>query len=193
MATKPIKIVLSGAPSSGKSSSMEALMKLHGERVALVPESAVVLLAGGFPAPSHNDIEQIRAFQRAIIAVQENLEIVIERRHPQATHFVLDRAKLDGAGFWPPGAEDYYRQFGVDPIKELAKYDHVLFLELPTAESFGGVSEKRFHDYNQSLESERRLRQVWSAHPRFQTVPAQATLEAKVAMVVGLVQKLMAK
>lgn len=184
---KPLKIVLTGAPSSGKSSSLNALAKIYGSRLALVPESAVVLLSGGFPAPSHDDIEQIRAFQRAIITLQENLEIVVERRSPAAEFFVLDRAKLDGAGFWPPGPDDYCRQFSVDAAKELAKYDHVLFLELPTAESFGGVNQKRFHDFEQSLESERRLRQVWSRHPSFTTIPAKATLDEKVADVVSAI------
>jgi predicted ATPase len=188
--TKAKKIVLTGAPSSGKSSSMAELTRLYGGRVALIPESAVVLLSGGFPAPAHDDLEQIRGFQRAIITVQENLELIIERRHPAAALFILDRAKLDGAGFWPPGPEDYFRQFAVDPAKEFLKYDHVLFLELPALESFGGVNQRRFHNYEQSLESERRLRQVWSRHPGFVTIPAKETLESKVGDVVQFVRDL---
>lgn len=189
--SRPMKIVLTGAPSSGKSSVLAELQKLSLPNLVLVPESAVVLLAGGFPAPSHDDLEQIAAFQKTIIHVQDNLEVVCSRKHPLATHMVLDRAKLDGAGFWPPGPEDYLKRFQVNKDEELAKYDVVLFLELPTKELFGGTNLARFHNFEQSLESERRLEQVWSAHPGFQKVSAKKDFAEKVSDIVSIIRGLM--
>lgn len=188
---RPIKIVLTGAPSSGKSSILAELQKLSLPNVALVPESAVVLLAGGFPAPSHGDLEQIAIFQRTILHVQENLEDICYRKNPQATHMVLDRAKLDGAGFWPPGPEDYLKNFPVNKEQEYANYDVVLFLDLPPKEFFGGIHQARFHDYEQSLESGRRLEQVWSGHPHFKKISAKSDFADKVSDVIAIVKSYM--
>ncbi len=187
---KMTKIVLTGAPSSGKSSALEAIAVLNLEYVSLVPESAVVLLKGGFPAPAHEDLEQIRAFQKSILTVQENLEDICARKNPGATHMILDRAKLDGAAFWPPGIEDYLGNFPVRIDEELSKYDHVLFLELPKKEHFGGVHQSRFHNYEQSLESERRLEKVWGAHPSFIRIEAHQDFNKKIQAIMDTLKRL---
>lgn len=193
MNQKPLKIVLTGAPSSGKSSTMRELQRVFGGQVALVPESAVVLLSGGFPAPQHVDVEQIRAFQKAILQVQAGLEQIIPRQNPLAKVYIFDRGSLDGAGFWPLGAEDFLKQFGLTRQNEFAKFDHVLFMELPSPEAFGGVNQLRFHDYQQSKQSEDQLRETWGSHPGFKEIKAQATLEEKTSLVVGLVRSLLNK
>ncbi|QDK43860.1 hypothetical protein DOM22_01120 [Bdellovibrio sp. ZAP7] len=105
---------------------------------------------------------------------------------------ILDRSKLDGAVFWPPGIDDYLQNFPVRIDEELAKYDHVLFLELPTKEHFGGVHQARFHNFEQSLESERRLERVWGQHPRFVKVPAQIDFDKKIELILNFVKKLIA-
>jgi predicted ATPase len=184
------KIVLTGAPSSGKSSALIEIEKLSSSKIALVPESAVVLLKGGFPAPAHDDLEQIRAFQTSILTVQENLESICARKNPQASVMVLDRAKLDGAAFWPPGIEDYLKNFPVNLQEELGKYDHVLFLELPKQEHFGGVHQARFHNFEQSLESERRLEKVWGQHPNFTRIPAEENFDKKIEAVLKEIKRI---
>lgn len=186
---KKTKIVLTGAPSSGKSTTLQALQKHFGDKVVLVPESAVVLLSGGFPAPSHNDNEQIRAFQKAILSVQENLEDIFSRKS-SAPVMILDRAKLDGAGFWPPGPEDYFKNFNVDYQHELNSYEHVLFMELPKPEHFGGLAQTRFHNYEQSLQSEKALEQVWGKHKSFTKILAQADLNKKIDNVIQVIEQL---
>ncbi|UYL10351.1 ATP-binding protein [Bdellovibrio sp. SKB1291214] len=184
------KIVLTGAPSSGKSSALAAIEALNLPHLALVPESAVVLLKGGFPAPAHDDLEQVRFFQNSILTVQENLELICTRRNPKATHMILDRAKLDGAAFWPPGIEDYLKNFPVKVDEELAKYDHVLFLEMPKKEFFGGVHQSRFHNFEQSLESQRRLEIVWGGHPSFTRIDAHADFSIKIQSIMDTLKKL---
>lgn len=188
---KVIKIVLTGAPSSGKSSTLEALKKQYASSFVLVPESAVILLSGGFPAPDHSDLEQIRAFQKAIIPVQENLEMMFERKYPDAYCMVFDRAKLDGAAFWPLGPEDYLKTFNIDKAKELKSYDYVVFMDLPSQEHFGGVHQERFHNYEQSAKCGKVLEEVWSVHPSFVKIPAYDNFNKKVEHAVDVITQLL--
>lgn len=185
------KIVLTGAPSSGKSSVMKELSRLYKDKILLVPESAVVLLSGGFPAPSHEDLEQIRAFQNAIVAVQKGLEFILPRQHSSASFAIFDRGILDGAGFWPPGPKEYLKQFQIDRDSEYKKFTNVIFLELPKPEMFGGTNDHRFHNYEQSLASERQLESVWKEHPHFTKISAKETLEEKISSVVSVIQEIM--
>lgn len=181
------KIVLTGAPSSGKSTVLEELSRLD-ESVILVPEAARMLLAGGYPVPDLKDLEQVKAFQRAIIPVHECLELAFERVNPNSKLMVLDRAIIDGAGFWPKGADDYFRTFGVDYQKNLDRYDHVIFMELPEEKFFGGVIKERFHNYSQSLESARKLESVWSKHKSLHRVRAEVDFNKKKDAVIQLIK-----
>lgn len=183
---RKIKIVLTGAPSSGKSTTLLELQKHFGEQVVVVPESAVVLLSGGFPAPAHEDLEQIRAFQNAILSVQENLESIFSQKS-DASVMIMDRAKLDGAAFWPPGPDDYIKNFDIDLQGELSAYDHVLFLEIPKKEYFGGLQKTRFHNYDQSVASGKVLEQVWSQHPHFVKIPAHPDFNVKLQNVIQVI------
>ncbi|MEK2689633.1 ATP/GTP-binding protein [Bdellovibrio sp. GT3] len=187
------RIVLTGAPSSGKSSVMNELKSIYGNQVALIPESAVVLLSGGFPPPQHTELAEIRAFQNAIVEVQRGLEFILPHQNPEAKFMVFDRGTLDGAGFWPPGPEDYLKQFAIDKSAEYRKFTDVLFLELPTPEMFGGVNDKRFHNYQQSLHSEQQLEKAWSGHPGFQKISATPTLQEKIDLVAATIKKIISR
>ena len=184
------KIVITGAPSSGKSTTMQLIRQQMSDKIIVVPESAAVLLSGGFPAPSHDDIEQIRAFQLAIIQTHISLEEIFSKQNPTINWMLLDRTIVDGAGFWPDGADAYFKEFKVDPEKEFARYDFVLFFELPDKKAFGGLNDLRFHNYEQSLESEKRLREVWSKHPRFIEIKATEIFEDKIQVAVGIINEI---
>lgn len=190
MNSKIQKIMITGAPSSGKSSTLMQVNHVFGSKVAIVPESAVVLLSGGFPPPAFDDMEQNSAFQRAIIQVQKGLEIVFANQHPNTPWMILDRGLLDGAGFWPKGPEDYLKEFNIDPETEFARYDFVLFFELPHKQAFGGINALRFHNYEQSLESEKRLLQVWSDHPRFIEIKATENFDDKIQAAISIIKEL---
>ncbi|MES2217520.1 MAG: AAA family ATPase [Pseudomonadota bacterium] len=184
------KIVFTGAPSTGKSTTMSTLAPILGNNGIIVPESAVVLLSGGFPAPEHNDMAQIRAFQQAVIPVQMGLEIVFAKQNPSANLMIFDRGILDGASFWPPGPEDYFAEFKVDVPKEYAKYNYVLFFELPREEFFGGINRLRFHNYAQCLESEKKLKKIWGKHPHFIEIKATEDFNEKIQNAISIVQEI---
>lgn len=186
------KIIITGAPSSGKSTALIRLSHILGSEVVIIPESAVVLLSGGLPAPEHTDIEQIRAFQQAILQVQRSLEIIFAKQNPKAKFMIFDRGTLDGAGFWPASPEDFFVEFKLDVAKEFAQYQHVLFFELPNEQAFGGINRLRFHNYQQCLESEKKLRQVWGKHPHFIEIKATEVFEDKLQTVIALIIKIIA-
>lgn len=187
---KKQQIIITGAPSSGKSSTLIQLARVLSDEVIIIPESAVVLLAGGFPSPSHEDIEQIRAFQKAIIQVQIGLELIFSKQNPDANWMVLDRGIIDGAGFWPEGPDAFFEEFNLNQDKALARYDFVLFFELPKKEAFGGINHVRFHNYEQSLESEKNLKKVWGKHPHFIEIRATEIFEDKIASAIAVIKKI---
>jgi predicted ABC-type ATPase len=184
------QIVITGAPSSGKSTTMIRLSSVLGDQAVMVPESAVILLSGGFPAPEHDDLEQIRAFQKAIIQTQSSIEIVFTLQNPNASLMIFDRGGLDGAGFWPLGPNDFLTEFKIDVAKEYAQYDYVLFFELPDRKAFGGINPLRFHDYEQSLESEKKLKTLWENHPHYIEIKATENFEDKIQMAIAVIEKI---
>jgi hypothetical protein len=184
------KIVITGAPSSGKSTTIARISEILGSKATIVPEGAFVLLSGGFPAPEHHDMQQIESFQKAIIQVQTGLEIIFDKKNPDAQLMIFDRGILDGAGFWPPGPQDYYDKFKIDVAKEYAKYDYVFFFGFPSEKFFGGLNSLRFHNYEQCLASEKMLKQIWHKHPNFIEVKATENFEDKIQTAISTIQKI---
>ncbi len=183
--------MITGAPSSGKSTTMTELARVFGSQIVTVPESALVLLSGGFPAPAHNDMDQIRAFQKAILQVQVSIEEVISKQYPTTNTMIFDRGALDGAGFWPMGPEAFLAEFDIDVEKEFAHYQFVLFFELPPRTAFGGTSSFRFHDYEQSLESEKQLKKIWGRHPHFIEIKATEIFDNKIKAATTVVKTIL--
>jgi hypothetical protein len=183
------KIVFTGAPSSGKSSVLEAL-KQKFPKFAFVPETAAVLLGGGYPAPEIGNISQQRVFQRTIIQLQKDLEEMIALKLPNAPFMILDRALLDGVAYWPKGPSDYLQEFKIDASEEIGKYDHVIYFAIAPESQFGGMHEKRFHNYEQSREIGKKQHEVWKPHPSFLEIPAYEKFGDKVDHALRAVSKI---
>src|SRR6478672_3468896 len=90
------RIVLTGGPGGGKTTAADLFRREIGERVVVVPESATLLFAGGFPRST--DAPARRASQRAIYHVQRNLEDVQSARYPDRV-LLCDRGTVDGAAY----------------------------------------------------------------------------------------------
>ena len=184
------KILITGAPSSGKSSTMSKLAEIYQHEAVLIPESAIVLLSGGFPTPEPTDIEQMRIFQQALIEVQKALEFIFVRQNYKADLMIFDRSVLDGAAFWPEGINSYLENFKIDIHNEYLRFNYVLFFELPDKAYFGGKNKQRFHDYEQCLESEKQLKMLWENHPNFLVINATKIFNDKIESAISLIQKI---
>src|SRR5687768_14078478 len=123
---KRCRLVLTGGPGGGKTTAADLFRRELGEAVVIVPESATILFAGGFPRS--DQVDAGRAVQTAIFHVQRNLEDVQSARYPDRV-LLCDRGTIDGAAYWPNGDRDFFQAMGTSFDAELARYDAVVFFE----------------------------------------------------------------
>lgn len=182
------KLVITGGPSSGKSSVIEVVRAMKLSHVNVIPECARVLLGAGFPIPK--SMEQIHFFQKSILSLQSNLEEASTlNQNSNWTHLILDRGKLDGASFWPLGPEDFFSTFNLDPEIIIRSYDMVILLQLPEEKYFGGQDQLRFHNYAESCKSEKVLIKIWSQHPNFIKIAGEKNFDYKLENTLGHIRK----
>ncbi|MCA9635936.1 MAG: AAA family ATPase [Myxococcales bacterium] len=188
------RIVLTGGPGGGKTTAADLFRREIGERVVIVPEAATLLFSGGFPRVREPIAR--RSAQSAIYHVQRNLEDVQSALYPGRI-LLCDRGTVDGSIYWPHESDgDFFAAQETTLEDELARYEAVIFFE---SAAVGGISIEggnpiRNESIREALELDRRLREVWSKHPKFWLVPHQrsffhkmrAGLEALAAVVAEL-------
>ena len=193
MPSRPLKIVLTGAPGSGKTSAVRALA--HDPEfcrqtggVTPVSEAATATYARLGTRWDRLDTAGRRDVQRAIYRLQLDHEAAAEQaaRAAGGRLVLLDRGTIDGGAYWPAGPAGYWRELGTTAAAELARYDAVVLLETAAAVgAYDGESTNavRFEDAAAAVENGRLLAELWSAHPRVSHVPAAATFAAKLSAV----------
>lgn len=189
---KRCRIVLTGGPGGGKTTAADMFRRELGERVVIVPESATILFAGGFPrVPA---IEARRAAQMAIYHVQRNIEDVQSTLFPERV-LLCDRGTIDGAAYWPNGDGDFFQAMGTTFEAELARYDAVVFFETAAVagSSIEGGNPVRCETLSEAVALDRALRDLWSRHPRFMLVPHAASFMYKITTGLALLGSLVAE
>ncbi len=177
--SRALRIVLTGGPGGGKTTAADLFRREIGDRVVLVPEAATMLFSGGFPRWA--EPEGLRAAQAAIFHVQRNLEEVQAARYPGRI-LLCDRGTVDGAAYWPEASEDFFAAMGTSLAGELARYDAVVFFE---SAALGGMdihnaNRVRVETSSEAVALDRRLRDLWSQHPRFCHVPHSPSFFKKI-------------
>lgn len=186
------RIVLTGGPGGGKTTAADLFRREIGEKVVVVPEAATLLFAGGFPRAQGNLAR--RAAQRAIYHVQRNLEDVQSALYPDRI-LLCDRGTLDGAAYWPEDVGEYFAAVGSTFEQELARYDAVIFFESAAA---GGISVEggnptRIESVGEATAIDRRLRELWSRHPRFVVVPHNPSFVKKIMFGLAALESIVAQ
>jgi predicted ATPase len=174
-----VRIVLTGGPGGGKTTAADLFRREIGDRVIVVPESATILFAGGFPRV--DSPAAAIATQRAIFAVQRNLEDVHAALYPDRVQ-LCDRGTIDGAAYWPAGPHDFFAAMGTTHAAELGRYDAVIFLE---SAALGDVAVEGGNRYRtesnaEAVELDRRLRALWAPHPNFHLVRHESSFLRKI-------------
>ncbi|HOX22798.1 MAG TPA: ATP-binding protein [Elusimicrobiales bacterium] len=158
---KKKRIVFTGGPSGGKTSTIEVLQRHFGAKIAVVPEAASILYTGGFPRRP----ETAQNTQRAIYYIVRELEDLTERTS-DASVIICDRGTLDGEAYWPSGEGTLLESVGSTPEQEFARYDAVVFMHTPKTLSFYQGSSTRIESHRQALELDKKLEKVWKNHPK---------------------------
>lgn len=174
------RIALTGGPGGGKTTAADLFRREIGERVVIVPEAGTLVFSGGFPRSRER--AAVIAAQRAIFHVQRNLEDVQSALFPGRI-LLCDRGTIDGAAYWPGDARDFFRALGTSLERELARYDAVIFFE---SAAVGGLSIEggnpiRNETVEEAIELDRRMRELWSKHPRFILIPHNPSFFKKIS------------
>ncbi len=182
------RIALTGGPGGGKTTAADLFRRELGEKVVVVPESATILFSGGFPR--YDEPNARRSAQSAIFHVQRNVEDVQSARYPDRI-LLCDRGTVDGGAYWPGEAEGYFRSMGTTLEHELQRYDAVVFFETAAVAgiSIEGGNATRCESLTQAAALDRRLRELWSRHPRFSLVPHSASFFQKITAALGILQR----
>jgi len=188
---RPLRVVLTGGPGGGKTTAADLYRRELGPRVAVVPESATVLYAGGFPRVT--EPEALRSVQRAIFAVQHSAEDVLTRVYAGRS-LLCDRGALDGAAYWPDGVDDFLDAMGTTLASELGRYDAVLFFESAAVSGpeYDGLNRLRSESTAEAAALDARLREIWTAHPRFHLVAHRASFLEKVTAGLDVLRSIVA-
>jgi predicted ATPase len=183
------RIALTGGPGGGKTTAADLFRRELGESVVVVPESATILFAGGFPRS--DQVDAGRAVQTAIFHVQRNLEDVQSARYPERA-LICDRGTIDGAAYWPEGDGDFFERMGTTFETELQRYDAVVFFETAAVagDSIEGGNPVRNESLDQAVALDARLRRLWARHPRFSLVPHSASFLHKITTGLALLQSI---
>lgn len=190
------RIVLTGGPGGGKTTAADLFRREIGDRVVVVPESATMIFAGGFPRSQEAHASQ--ATQRAIYHVQRNLEDVQSALYPNRI-LLCDRGTVDGAAYWPDEPHHFFDAVGTTLDRELVRYDAVIFFETAAAGNLRieGGNPVRNESTEEALKLDRRLRALWSQHRRFVFVPHNPSFFKKIsfglAVLDGMVNELRCK
>lgn len=186
------RIVLTGGPGGGKTTAIDLFRREIGERVVVVPEAATLLFSGGFPRSGEPRAR--RAVQTAIYHVQRNLEDAQSALFPERV-LLCDRGSVDGAAYWPDATDDFFRAVGTTEADELARYDAVIFFESAAGGGLKleGGNPIRTETTAEALELDRRLRVLWSKHPRFVVVPHNPSFVKKIMFGLAALESIVAQ
>lgn len=187
----PLRIVLTGGPGGGKTTAADLFGREIGDEITLVPESATILFAGGFPRVAESDAQ--RSVQRAIFEVQRSLEDVQSKLFPERV-LLCDRGTVDGAAYWPDGPDGFFEAMGSTHEAELARYDVVIFFETAATggHAFSSGNRYRTESDTEAIDLDRRLRALWSVHPHFHLVPHNPSFLRKITVGLSILESVVA-
>jgi hypothetical protein len=188
----PMRIVVTGGPGGGKTTAAELFRREIGDEVVVVPESATMLFAGGFPRVA--DDAARRSVQRAIFEVQRSLEDIQSALYPDRI-LLCDRGTVDGAAYWPDGVDGFFAEVGSTLEAELARYDVVLHFETAAVGGNGieGGNRYRTETDDEAVALDRRLRELWSRHPSFHLVPHNPSFLRKITVGLAVLESAVAQ
>ncbi|MEN0058317.1 MAG: ATP-binding protein [Bdellovibrio sp.] len=158
-----VKIAITGGPSGGKTTLIEALKKELGQKCAVVPEAASILYRGGFPR--YKEPFAVEHAQKAIYYTQRELEEVI-CQISQKPLIVCDRGSLDSIAYWPSSEADFFTKMNTSREAELARYDWLIHLDTAPVDFYDTTNPIRTETFQEAWDLNGKIKQAWEGHPR---------------------------
>ncbi len=163
-----IKIAVTGGPSGGKTTLIDALQKDLGTSLSVVPEAASLLYRGGFPRrPTPKGREHA---QRAICMVQRELEDLMSTESKN-TFLVCDRGSLDSIAYWPGNEDDFFTSLQTTREAELSRYQWLLHLDTADMDHFDTSNPVRTESHKEAVVLNEMIKIAWLGHPRRIVIP----------------------
>eukprot|EP01006_Ploeotia_vitrea_P050024 TRINITY_DN67402_c7_g1_i1.p1 TRINITY_DN67402_c7_g1~~TRINITY_DN67402_c7_g1_i1.p1 ORF type:complete len:391 (+),score=49.42 TRINITY_DN67402_c7_g1_i1:46-1173(+) len=192
-----MRVVLTGGPCAGKTSSIKVLseeLEARGYSVYVVCEIATLLLEGGCKLAGASR-EKVQAFQEQVVPLQLQLEnaftTIAERSHEKSV-ILCDRGAIDGKCYLTD--EEWDNQLAIFNLntQELEeRYDAVLFLVSAAdgATEFYGTAgnEVRFETAEQACKLDERLRTCYIGSPNVRVFDNSVDIKRKTSRVLNYV------
>lgn len=182
------KLAITGGPSGGKTSLLEALKKEKGPQILVVPEAATILFRGGFPRKREG--AAVERTQRAIFFVQQELEKLIDLEK-KGSLVICDRGSLDGVAYWPGSEESFFKSLNTNIEAEIARYDFVLHLDTAGPEFYEGENSVRTETYSEAMELNRKIHLAWRNHPQRIVVSSQTEFLKKMTLGLEIIESVL--
>lgn len=199
MTIKIHKIALTGGPGSGKSTSLECLVKKieeHGYKVFIVPEAATLMFLGGIDlrVVPFNERKTLQVNLMKFMMAMEDAFFEIAKASDKDSVIIYDRGLLDPLAFmdkemWLSIAEDT----GWTPSRLRDRYDAVILL-LSAAngaeEHYTTANNKaRAESPAQAISIDNKLQEVWLGHPHLRVIGACSEFSDKLRKIINVVYK----
>lgn len=185
-----IKIAITGGPSGGKTTLIEALRKEFNPRVKIVSEAASVLYKGGFPRIKNYD--GFYHAQKAIYAVQKEMEELRCKTYPKAL-MVCDRGSLDALAYWPDTPEHFFKEMNTSYQQEISRYDWVIHLDTATEPDYDTTNEVRNESFNEALSLNEKIKASWAGHPQRIVITSEQDFFSKMKKATLVIEAIMQK
>jgi nicotinamide riboside kinase len=158
---KQIKVAVTGGPSGGKTTLIDALKKEFSPRIKVVPEAASILYKGGFPRVKSYD--GYYHAQKAIYSVQKEIEDLRCKLYPEAL-IVCDRGSLDSLAYWPDSVEHFFTTMNTSLEQEASRYDWIIHLDTAREPDYDMSNEVRTENFSEALMLNEKIKKSWQFH-----------------------------
>lgn len=194
-----LKVVLTGIPSSGKTSVINSVIerfKERGYRVLVVPETATEFINSGIQPFGEEGIDPL-VFQELVIKKQLNKEelydIAATHLGENRTIILYDRGTLDGYAYVPTEDMDsIVKKFGQTRRDLLMRYDAILFLE--GAEKFFTKENNKARyekDAKEAASLREKLLQSYLGHDNLRIIQPREEMKDKQEEVINIIANML--
>ena len=178
MSRKIWKIVLTGGPCSGKTTSLASIYEKFSPEIDIisVPETATMTFRAGVKInPAAYTFDELVSFTKELIRMQINLENYFESMahlNKKPTLIICDRGTCDTFAYCSPEVKEaVLKQEGWDMhYLSFGRYDMVVHLVTSAncaAEFYNAENEARFESLEEAIKTDNRIQRVWMKHPAF--------------------------